>query len=148
MTMVIEYAAMIRGKQQPITQHDYEMLAEFRFALRNFLNFSETAARQAGLTPRQHQALLAVKGFPPEQRVTIGDLAERLVIHHNSAVELVNRLAEAGLISRETDAADRRRILISLTAEAEERLASLSAIHLEELRRLRPVLQRVLAGLE
>ena len=139
---------MIRGKQQHITQHDYEMLAEFRFALRNFLNFSETAARKAGLTARQHQALLAVKGFPPEQRATVGDLAARLVIHHNSAVELVNRLAEAGLIRREIDAADRRRILISLTGEAEDRLASLSAIHLEELRRLRPVLQRVLAGLE
>jgi DNA-binding MarR family transcriptional regulator len=137
---------MSRGKQS-ITQHDYEMLAEFRFALRNFLHFSETAAREAGLTPRQHQALLAIKGIAPERKVTVGDLAARLIIHHNSTVELVNRLAEAGLIARTADIEDRRRILLSLTAEAEARLASLSAIHLEELRRLRPVLQRVLTGL-
>ncbi len=136
------------GEQQEITQHDYEMLAEFRFALRNFLKFSETAARQAGLTPRQHQALLAVKGSQAAWPITVGDLAARLLVHHNSAVELVNRLAEAGLIRRDTDPADRRRILISLTAEAEARLVSLSAIHVEELRRLRPVLRRVLAGLE
>jgi DNA-binding MarR family transcriptional regulator len=143
---------MTRARQQDITQHDYEMLADFRYALRNFLNFSESAAREAKLTPRQHQALLAIKGFSAERAqksvMTVGELAARLVIHHNSAVELTNRLAEAGLIERATDPADRRRILISLTQGAEARLASLSATHLEELRRLRPVLQRVLAGLE
>lgn len=139
---------MIIQKHPAITPHDYETLADFRYALRKFLNFSETAAREAGLTPRQHQALLAIKGFAEGRPMTVGEVAAQLVIHHNSAAELTGRLAEAGLVERVTDTADRRRILISLTAEAEARLASLSAIHVEELRRLRPVLQRVLAALD
>ena len=130
------------------TPHDYEVLADFRYGLRHFLDFSETAARAAGLAPRQHQALLAIKGFSAQGLMSVGELAERLAIHHNSAVELTGRLARAGLIARSNDAADRRRILLRLTAEAEAKLASLSATHLEELRRLRPVLLRLLQALE
>jgi DNA-binding MarR family transcriptional regulator len=99
------------------------------------------------LAPRQHQALLAIKGFPRDGGVTIHDLAERLCIQHHSAVELVDRLAEAGLVERRHDPADRRRVLLDLTWEAEKRLAGLSAIHLEELQRLRPALQEILAAI-
>lgn len=130
-----------------LTQHDYETLSDFRYELRHFLDFSETAARRAGLTPRQHQALLAIKRIAAPGRMSVGELAERLAIHHNSAVELIGRLARAGLIERIGDAADRRRILLRLTAEAEAKLTALSATHLEELRRLRPVLQRLLQAL-
>lgn len=130
-----------------LTRHDYEVLADFRYGMRHFLDFSERAAKHAGLTPRQHQALLAIKGFPASRRMTVGELAERLAIHHNSAVELAGRLSRSGLIERSSDPTDRRRILLGLTEMAEARLASLSAIHLEELRRLRPVLQRLLKAL-
>jgi DNA-binding MarR family transcriptional regulator len=130
-----------------LTQHDYEVLADFRYGLRHFLDFSEMAAKEAGLTPRQHQALLAIKGFPGPRCMTVGELAERLAIHHNSAVELAGRLSGSGLIERISDASDRRRILLRLTEAAEAKLASLSAIHLEELHRLRPVLQRLLKTL-
>lgn len=131
-----------------LTQHDYEMLADFRITLRRFLSFSEAAAREAGLTPRQHQALLAIKGAPGEAPVSVGDLADRLQLHHNSTVELANRLAEAKLIVREPDPSDRRRVWLRLTREGEAKLAALSASHLEELRRIRPVLRRLLARLE
>ena len=123
---------------------DYRRLAELRYLLRCFNEFSEAAAVQAGLTPRQHQALLAVKGVPEGIVPTVGYLAERLRVRHNTAVELVDRLVEAGLVSREHDAADRRRVRLALTRRAETRLSRLSASHLEELRRLGPILLELL----
>ncbi len=126
------------------SQEDYEALSDFRYSIRCFLEFSEAAARDAGLTPQQHQALLTVKGFPPQTAVTIGDLAERLRIRHNSAVELVDRLADAGLVVRSPDALDSRRVLLSLSKTANDILAGLSAVHLDELSRLRHVLKGIL----
>lgn len=127
-----------------LAREDYRALSDFRYLIRRFLEFSQTAARRAGLTPRQHQALLAIKGFAREDSPTVGDLAERLRIRPHSAVELVDRLAEAGLILRTQDPQDRRRMLLALTGTAEALLASLSAIHLEELHALRPALLEIL----
>ena len=124
--------------------HDYRTLAAFRHLLRRFLGFSEAAARNAGLAPQQHQALLAIKGFPGGEEVTIHDLAEQLCIRHHSAVELVDRLAASRLVVRRQDPADRRRMLLDLTERAERRLADLSTAHLEELRRLGPTLVEIL----
>lgn len=129
---------------QRLDQHDYRRLAEFRYLLRCFLEFSEAAALDAGLTSRQHQALLALKGVPEAAAPTIGYLAERLRVRHHSAVELTDRLVEAGLITREHDADDRRRVRLKLTKAAEARLAKLSASHLDELHRLRPALLQIL----
>lgn len=127
-----------------LDRQDYRLLADFRYLLRRFLRFSEDAAAAAGLTTRHHQALLAIKGFSGEGCPAVGDLAERLCIHHNSAVELVNRLEDAGLLTRGHDTGDRRRVLLHLTEAAEATLAGLSVIHLEELRRLRPALLQIL----
>jgi DNA-binding MarR family transcriptional regulator len=126
------------------SQEDYQALSDFRYSIRCFLEFSEEAARKAGLKPQQHQALLAVKGFAEGSAVTVGDLAERLRIRHNSAVGLVNRLAEAGLLVRKPDPLDHRRVLLRLSDHAAEILSELSAIHLEELSRLRSVLKAIL----
>lgn len=128
----------------PLDREDYRTLSNFRYLIRRFLEFSQTAAGRVGLTSRHHQALLAIKGFRRDDSPTIGDLAERLRIQHHSAVELVDRLAEAGLITRMHDPQDRRRVLLGLTLAAEELLASLSAIHLEELHALRPALLEIL----
>lgn len=127
-----------------LNQQDYRLLSEFRYQLRCFLEFSEAAAARAGLKPRQHQALLAVKGAREGAIPSVGYLAERLRIRHHSAVELADRLAEAGLITREPDPDDRRRVRLKLTPTAEERLAKLSANHLDELSRLRPALLELL----
>ena len=131
----------------PLAASQYESLAEFRYLIRRFLAFSEEAAQAAGLTPRQHQALLAIKGYA-DGVPTVGALAERLGVKHHSAVELVGRLVEAGLILRTQDTEDRRRMLISLTPAAENLLASLSVAHIEELSRLRPTLVQILVGLK
>lgn len=130
------------------TQQDYEMLAEFRATLRRFISFSEVAARKAGLTPRQHQTLLAIKGSPGKAPVSIGDLAEKLRLRHNTTVELANRLVAAKLVSRVADPVDKRRIWLKVAAKGEARLATLSAIHLNDLRGMREVLQRLLRQIE
>ncbi len=124
---------------------DYEALADFRYNLRRFLEFSQRAAREAGLTPQQHQALLSIMGQPGRETVTIGELAAHLLIQHHSAVELSNRLEALGLVRRKPDADDGRRVLLSLTPAARDLLARMSAIHLEELRRIGPQLADLLA---
>lgn len=127
-----------------LAKADYERLAEFRYLLRRFSIFSENAAEKSDLTPQQHQALLAIKGFPGRERVTIGELAERLCIRHHSAVELLDRLTLKALVKRRSGTEDRRQVLIELTPKAESLLAELSAIHRAELKRLAPHLQDLL----
>lgn len=131
-----------------LTKADYEALAEFRYYLRRFLDFSQRAARDAGLTPQQHQALLSIMGKPGDGLMTISELADHLLIKHHSAVELADRLEALGLVQRRTDETDRRRVLLSLTRSAQELLAGMSSVHLEELRRIGPQLAALLAGLE
>jgi DNA-binding MarR family transcriptional regulator len=131
-----------------LTQADYEALARLRYALRRFLAFSSSAAQSKGLPPQQHQALLAIKGSPGGRPMTVGLLAEQLLIAPHSATELVGRLVDAGLVTRETDPADRRRLVLSLTREAEDLLAALSAAHLREIREIAPALVEVLKSLE
>jgi len=121
-----------------LSKADYEALAALRYTLRLFLRFSEDAATAAGLAPQQHQALLAIKGFPGREQITIGELAERLQIQHHSAVGLVNRLVAEKHVAREASPEDRRKVLVALTPRGERLLAKLSAAHREELRRIGP----------
>jgi DNA-binding MarR family transcriptional regulator len=123
---------------------DYQALAKFRFEIRRFLSASEQIARAAGLEPQQHQALLAIKGLPPQRAATVGVLAERLLIQHHSAVELVNRLQTKGLLKRARGASDRRSVLLSLTSEGEKLLNKLVLTHRAELRTARAKLLRSL----
>ncbi len=127
-----------------IKQSEYEALAAFRYSLRQFLRFSEDAARALGLTPHQHQALLAIRGFPAHKRVSIGDLAERLQVRHNSAVELVNRLANEDLVVREESEEDHRRVYVKLTEAGSRVLEELSTAHKQELRQIGPELHHLL----
>ena len=123
-----------------VTKAEYEAIANFRYALWQFIHFSEEAAGAVGLTPRQHQALLAIKGFPGRDRVLIGELAERLQVRHHSAVGLVDRLVAQGLVTREQGTDDRRRVMVALTADGARLLEQLATTHREELRRVGPQL--------
>lgn len=134
-------------KAKPLSQADYEVLANFRLALRQFTAFSSRAAQAAGLPPRQHQALLTIKGHADSTPMTIGALAERLLVAPQSATELVNRLADSGLVARVTDSDDRRRQALALTDKAESLLNSLSVVHLREMRQLAPALIELLQAL-
>ena len=121
-------------RANPLTDKEFAELLRFRDALRGFLHWSEQRARDAGLTPMQHQLLLAIRGH--HGTPTVGDIADHLLLRHHSAVELVDRAERAGLIRRRPDVADRRVVHLELTADGERRLADLSATHLAELRRL------------
>jgi DNA-binding MarR family transcriptional regulator len=120
------------SRRKPSTRN-YRSLAEFRYQIRRFLHFSEKAARGAGLNPKQHQLLLALKGMPADAEPTVGTLAARLLVRPHSAVELVDRLTRAGYIRRRRSNVDRRRVLIEITERGETVLEKLSEIHRMEL---------------
>lgn len=134
-----------RPRVQPVTAKEFENLAAFRYALARFLNFSEAAARMGGLTPRQYQALLALKGNG--DALGVGDLAERLHVHHHSAVGLVDRLEALGLVARTVDPGDGRRVLVTPTKEGDRRVGRLAAAHREELKSMGSVLTELLGRL-
>jgi DNA-binding MarR family transcriptional regulator len=112
------------------------------------MSFSENAAKEVGITPQQHQALLAIKGFPGREQITIGELSDRLQIKHHSTVGLVNRLEAEKLITRSSAKDDHRKVFICLTTRGISILEKLSDIHREELKRLNPQLRLLLKRIE
>ena len=137
---------------RPLSDADYRSLAEFRHALRRFLAFSERAAREHGLTPSQHQLLLAIRGHAGTGDAAAGpslsELAEVLQLKLHSVGELADRAVENGLIERRSDPADGRRSLLSLTDEGRSQLDALSVLHRRELRRFRVELAAILDELD
>jgi DNA-binding MarR family transcriptional regulator len=117
-----------------------ERLAEFRYRLRTFLQFSEQTAHSAGLQPQQHQLLLQIAGAPAGVVPTIAYAAERLGLRHNSVVELTNRSVEEGLLERTSDQSDARRVLLRVTAKGARVLHRLAAHHRSELEVMGPAL--------
>jgi DNA-binding MarR family transcriptional regulator len=128
----------------PLSRAQTRRLAEFRFQLRKFLHFSSLAAEAAGLRSQQYQLLQCVWGMPEELDPTIANVAARMLLKHNSAVELVDRTIEEGLLRRCPDPTDHRRILLRMTPHGEKLLASLAAWHVRELEETGPELIRAL----
>jgi len=128
---------------------DYRRLLQFRTGLRRFLHWSEEQAEKAGLTPAQHQLLLAVRGHPDgHQGPTIGEVAGYLLLRHHSAVGLVDRAVKAGLVERHEDPEDRRVVRLRLTPQGSRTLRQLTELHLEEIKRLAPRILDLSQGLE
>jgi DNA-binding MarR family transcriptional regulator len=125
-----------------------ERLAEFRYRLRTFVQFSEQAAHNAGLQPQQHQLLLQIAGAPVGAVPTIAYAAERLGLRHNSVVELANRSVEEGLLERTADESDARRVLLRVTAKGARLLHKLAAHHRSELEVMGPALIEALTRIE
>lgn len=123
---------------------DYQRLAAFRQALREFLRFSEDGAARAGLTAQHYQAMLILRAGADAGRITIDTLARQLLIKHNSAVGLVDRLAAVGLVTREASSKDRRKVELGLSTRGRRVLAKLASMHRRELERIGPALQRLL----
>jgi DNA-binding MarR family transcriptional regulator len=121
--------------------------AEFRYQIRRFLRFSEEEARRAGLHPQQYQLLLAIRGLPPGQEARVGNLAERLQLEHHSAVELVDRAENGGLVMRTGDHNDRRQVIVHLTSKGENLLKKLAREHRAEIKAAAPHLQKALLAL-
>jgi len=125
---------------EPVDVRLLPTLADFRYALRQFLHFSEVAAVEAGIQPQQHQLMLQIAGAPTVAATTVAYVAERLGLKHNSAVELVNRSEHEGLVRREEDPNDRRRALVRLTRKGERLLDQLAGDHARELMVMAPLL--------
>ena len=134
-------------KRFKLTTRDYAQLAEFRFALRTFLRFSESAAEEVGLTSQHYQAMLILRASAGGPIVTIADLAQQLLLKHNSAVGLVDRLENEGLMERVRSETDRRKVELRLTPRGREVLGELAAAHRQELARLGTVLKDFFAQL-
>jgi DNA-binding MarR family transcriptional regulator len=138
----------VGNTKETLGVEDYEALATLRFTLRRFMDFSTSAAQEEGLPSQQHQALLAIKGHLSAEAMTIGMLANRLLIAPHTATELVGRLSTAGLVQRHADLEDKRRQTLTLTEKAEVVLLRLSAVHLKEIREMAPELIVILQRLQ
>jgi DNA-binding MarR family transcriptional regulator len=127
---------------------DYRRLLELRTGLRRFLRWSEQHARAAGLTPAQHQLLLAIRGHRDERGPTVGDVAGYLFLRHHSAVGLVDRAEAAGLVTRQQDPDNLSIVRLQLTEHGAAQLETLSEQHLEELAHLAPTMHALWDALE
>ncbi|HLJ79875.1 MAG TPA: MarR family transcriptional regulator [Ktedonobacterales bacterium] len=127
----------------PIAKTEYESIAAFRYAIRRFQRFSEQAARREGITPQQHQLLLAIKGYPGREHASVSELADRLQMRQHSMVGLIDRTEAQELVRRQSGEVDRRQVFIHLTPAGEEKLLKLSVQHRRELRTMREALLAV-----
>jgi DNA-binding MarR family transcriptional regulator len=130
-----------------LSSADYRRLAAFRYTLRSFLHFSESAAAAVGLTGQQYQAMLIVRSLGERVPVSINDLAQQMLIKHNSAVGLADRLVAQGLMVREPVPGDARKVQLLLTAKGETVLGKLAAVHRLKLRRIGPDIHEILGDL-
>jgi DNA-binding MarR family transcriptional regulator len=128
---------------RPLHDEDYQRLLAFRSELRDFLRWSEQTAGEAGLTPSLHQLLLVLRAHPTPPGPTIGQAAKNLHIRHHSAVELAQRAQSAGLICRDRDTLDHRRVHLALTSRGRKQLESLTRAHLPRIATLADVLEHV-----
>ncbi|MDE8654700.1 MarR family winged helix-turn-helix transcriptional regulator [Novosphingobium album (ex Liu et al. 2023)] len=138
---------MVKKTDRPLTDADYLALADFRHAIRRFQAFSETCATEVGLTPQQHQALLAIRAAGASE-ATVGYVAERLILKPHSATGLVDRLEALGLVTRQAAEHDRRRAHLHLTDRAYQVLSELSGAHRDEIQRLKPLMSAIFKQLE
>jgi DNA-binding MarR family transcriptional regulator len=124
-----------------LTQADFEHLLQLRTGLRRFLRWSEQQAQATGLTPAQHQLLLAIRGHPDAAGPTIGEIANYLVLRHHSAVGLIDRAASAGLVKRNPDPTNNSVVRMTLTPAGTDKLDALAETHLQELAHLAPTMR-------
>jgi DNA-binding MarR family transcriptional regulator len=143
--MEIETIPVVTGEP---SDEDYRRLLELRTGLRRFLRWSEDQARAAGLTPAQHQLLLAIRGHRDERGPTVGEVAAYLLLRHHSAVGLVDRAESAGLVAREQDVDNLSIVRLRLTDRGAAQLETLSEQHLEELAHLAPTMHALWDALE
>lgn len=128
------------------TREDFEHLLAFRTSLRRFQHWSESQAREAGVTQVQHQLLVAVKGHPGDRPPSVGDIADYLLLRHHSAVELIDRAEMAGLVRRRIDPEDARVVRVELTRKGDTLVTQLTQAHLAKLHDLASSLNELVVG--
>jgi DNA-binding MarR family transcriptional regulator len=126
-------AAKMKRPARPLRQTEYNALAEFRYQIRRFLRHMEDEVRAEGLNPQQYQVLLAIKGLPEDRTATVGVIAERMQVNHNSMVELLDRCEQRNLLRRSRSRSDRRQVVLEITPEGDEFLCKLARAARKEL---------------
>src|SRR5215469_4871178 len=136
------YGTQMRKKsaREPLNESEYLALAEFRYLIRKFLRQMEETARKSGHSPQHYQLLLAIKGLPKTMQPSIGVLAERMQLNHNSTVELVDRCEKKGLLRRVRCDPDRRQVMLELTPQGEAFMRAQASVGRGQLRAIAPVL--------
>ncbi|CAJ1796508.1 MarR family winged helix-turn-helix transcriptional regulator [Aeromonas dhakensis] len=124
-----------------LTKAQFEALSEFRYQLKRFLHFSETAAKELGLTPLQYLSLLHIQGYPGRNWASVGELAERLQMSHHATVALLTRCEELDLVERRKNENDKRKVDVHLTDKGREYLQQLAQQHKTELQSLQNTFQ-------
>ena len=124
-----------RGTIHP-AHEDFENLLRFRVTLRRFMRWSEEQASAVGLTPAQHQLLVAIKGHPGPEPPAIREIAEYLLLQSHSAVGLVDRAEVGGFVRRRPDRKDARVVRVELTETGDKVVTELTEAHLAELYKL------------
>jgi DNA-binding MarR family transcriptional regulator len=104
-----------RGVRRTRTHDYFAGVARVRYIMRKVFRIVDEHAKQLGLDPLAHQALLQVYGSP-RQALRVSALAERLDIPRPFASNLVKALVKAGVLQRLPDKSDMRVILVRLTA--------------------------------
>lgn len=122
-----------------LSKREFETLSHFRYQLRRFLRFSEEITLKHGITHLQYLLLLHIKGYQGREWATVGELAERLQLHHNGAVSLVSRCEKLGLVYRERGRLDRREVEVHLTPAGENIVEELARLHRDELLNLQGI---------
>ncbi len=109
-----------------------------------------------GLTYPQYVAMLALwdAGTP----LTVGEIGQRLHLDSGTLTPVLKRLESAGLVARQRDAADERRVLVRVTEEGDDLRARVAAVpeqvwegtglQAEDAGQLRVLLDRLLTGLD
>jgi DNA-binding MarR family transcriptional regulator len=132
---------------KPLTAGEFMALAQFRYQLRRFLRHMEERAREMGHHPQQYQILLAIKGLPRGQSPTIGTIAERMQLNHNSIVELIDRCEKRNLLRRSRSGGDRRQVTLAITPEGEQLLRAQANASRQELQTIGPILAESISKL-
>lgn len=130
-----------------ITSAEYQALAELRYLIRKFIGEGDAVARAAGLEPQQYLLLLALRGLPPGKEATISSLADRLLLKHHSAVELIDRMEAHGYVKRNRSRDDRRSVLVALLPRGEKLLEQVASNRIGELRSSGAVLVAAISAL-
>ena len=130
-----------------LTIAEYQALAELRYRIRKFMREGDTVATETGLEPQQYLLLLMIRGIPDGQEATVSNLAERLVLKHHSAVELIDRMEVHGYVRRSRSREDRRSVLVSLLPRGEKLLEQVAQHRIGELRATGAALANAIAAL-
>src|SRR3954469_19175161 len=96
----------------------------------------EVVYRGHGLEPGWHDVLATLRRYGPPYQLRPSEFSNALMLTSSGTTKRLDRLEQAGLITRAPDPEDRRGTLITLTAAGRRLIDAVTEAHLENERRL------------